>query len=579
MLINMDQFSINDQAIIQILRRKPTGFESDLIKHIYYSQYLNNPIPGINKILDQSKSNLMVDEKTQLVVGLESKGSITSSSALRPCTAFGTKPSLKYQSKQSKISFAIIDNSNQQKSFISGNEHLFFLQHSKKLITACRDIMDLETVIVKQVDPSSLGNNLNSISNNKYGLDLHLSSVSKIAIFSDKNTHGVLIVADWKFSGKVKGICKKHSQSCLHLGNLKSVQFLSVSVRKKTKANLPLSVLNISAPPKSTIVPTIQKEIKKDKLKNFKELKNYSNHVLEVWRIINKQKWSVFKPQKEAIGTFSLIPGKNDFAVSIPDNIHLLKKDLKTSSRISASNAARQLVCRGYKPVGIALVMHGDNMQKNDHVWYMQELFMGVSEACQILRTEMFRPIITCNNKNHPSLELCAVGKRYNNSPTVNESFRSENDFITMLGSHRGELNSSVYQEKIQKQKSGSIPTIDLQMEIRVQETVLQGIQTGLIKSAVNISNGGLAVSLVKSLQYAEKGIGARIHLSRKLREDEMLFGETQGMVVVSIGEKDLMEFERICMSIGIPSTTIGRVTNDNRFKFNDVVNIDRKKL
>jgi hypothetical protein len=56
MLINMDQFSINDQAIIQILRRKPTGFESDLIKHIYYSQYLNNPIPGINKILDQVRA-------------------------------------------------------------------------------------------------------------------------------------------------------------------------------------------------------------------------------------------------------------------------------------------------------------------------------------------------------------------------------------------------------------------------------------------------------------------------------------------------------------------------------------------
>ena len=131
MLINMDQFSINDQAIIQILGRKPTGFESDLIKHIYYSQYLNNPIPGINKILDQSKSDLMVDEKTQLVVGLESKGSITSSSALRPCTVFGTKPSLKYQTKQSKISFAIIENSNQQKSFISGNEHLFFFKTVK----------------------------------------------------------------------------------------------------------------------------------------------------------------------------------------------------------------------------------------------------------------------------------------------------------------------------------------------------------------------------------------------------------------------------------------------------------------
>lgn len=575
----MDQFSMNDHSIISILGRKPTGFESDLIKHIYYSQYLNNPIPGINKILDQSKSDLMVDDNTQLVVGLESKGSITTSSALRPCTAFGTKPSMKYQSKQSKISFGVVTKFVQRNTNIYGTENLLFLQDSKGLKSTCKDIMRLDSVIIKQIDPASLGAGLNSISNNKFGMDLNLSSVSKIGIFSDKNTHGILIIADRKFTSKVKGICRKNKQTCLHLGNLKSVQFLSISIRKKTKGNIPLSVLNITKPPQSTIVPVIPNDDINDTLKNYKELKNYSKQVMDVWKIINKQKWSVFKPQKDAIGTFSLIPGKNDFAVSIPDNIHLLKKNLKTGSRIVASNAARQLVCKGYKPIGMALIMHGGNMQKNDHVWQMQELFMGVSEACQIFGSEMFRPVITCDNNKHPSLELCVTGKRFNNSPTVNESFISENDFITMLGSHRGELSSSMYQEKIQKQKSGLIPTVDLLMEARVQETVLQGIQAGLIKSAVNISNGGLAVSLVKSLQDAEKGIGARIHLSRKLREDEMLFGETQGMVVVSIGEKDLMEFERICMTIGVPSTTIGRVTNDGRFRFNDVINIDRKKL
>lgn len=575
----MDQFSMNDHSIISILGRKPTGFESDLIKHIYYSQYLNNPIPGINKILDQSKSDLMVDDNTQLVVGLESKGSITTSSALRPCTAFGTKPSMKYQSKQSKISFGVVTKFVQRNTNIYGTENLLFLQDSKGLKSTCKDIMRLDSVIIKQIDPASLGAGLNSISNNKFGMDLNLSSVSKIGIFSDKNTHGILIIADRKFTSKVKGICRKNKQTCLHLGNLKSVQFLSISIRKKTKGNIPLSVLNITKPPQSTIVPVIPNDDINDTLKNYKELKNYSKQVMDVWKIINKQKWSVFKPQKDAIGTFSLIPGKNDFAVSIPDNIHLLKKNLKTGSRIAASNAARQLVCKGYKPIGMALIMHGGNMQKNDHVWQMQELFMGVSEACQIFGSEMFRPVITCDNNKHPSLELCVTGKRFNNSPTVNESFISENDFITMLGSHRGELSSSMYQEKIQKQKSGLIPTVDLLMEARVQETVLQGIQAGLIKSAVNISNGGLAVSLVKSLQDAEKGIGARIHLSRKLREDEMLFGETQGMVVVSIGEKDLMEFERICMTIGVPSTTIGRVTNDGRFRFNDVINIDRKKL
>ena len=579
MLKKYDQFSINDQTIKSTLRRKPNDFEWEVLKHVYYSRYLNNPIPGINNIINHGGNYLKIDESTQLAVGMESKGSIISTSAVKACTALGIKPRLKYKSKQSKISFGIAQKTTHQNPINTGHEELLFLQDNKVLVSACADIMALESVIVKHINPASLGYGLNSISNNKYGMDIYLSSAAQISILSDKNTHGVLIIAAQYLSGKIKGICKKHKQSCVHLGSLKKIQFMSISVRKKMKANLPLSILNITEPPKISIVPAVPKSGKKEKLKTFKELKNYSSHVLELCKIVKKQKWDVYKPQKDAVDSFSLIPGKNDFAVSIPDNIHLLNKEIKTSNRIVISNAARQLVCKGYKPIGVALILHGGNMQENDNQWYMREIFMGAVEAAQLMGIEIFRPIMTCDNKNHPGLELCVVGKRINESIAINESFVSENDFITMLGSHRGELSSSIYQQKIQKQENTKIPAVDLRMETRLQETVLQGIQTGLIKSAVNISNGGLAVSLVKSLQNAEKVIGARIHLSRKLRQDEMLFGETQGMVIVSIGERDLMKFERICMTIGLPSTTIGRVTGDGRFKFNDVVNLDVNKL
>ena len=579
MLKNFDQFTINEQTIIPTIGRNPNDFEWQVLRHFYYSCYLNKPIPGINDIIDHGHNYLTVNEAMQLAVGLESKGSITSSSALRPCAALGTKPALKYQSKQSKISFGVVKNDVNQLSKISGHEELFFLHDSKTLGATCADLLHLKAIIIKYINPSSLGYMLNTISDQKYGFDIQLSSAAQVSIFSDKKIHGALIAIDKQFSSKVKSICKIHKQSCLHLGSLKQVQFLSIAVRKKRKTHLPLTIFNIPDLPKPSIVPVISGSLKKDKLKRVKELKNYSNHVLEMWKIIKKQKFEMFKPQKHVLGSYSLVPGKNEFAVSFPDNMHLLDKNIKVGSRIAISNAARQLICNGYKPMGTAYILHGGNMQENDHLWFLQEIYMGISEACQLIGMEMLRPVITSNNKNHPSLELCVVGKRFGKETSVRESFVSENDFITMLGSHRGELNSSQYQEKIQKQESNTIPAVDLPMETRLQETVLQGIQSGLIKSAVNVSNGGLAVSLVKSLQNAEKGMGARIHLSRKLRQDEMLFGETQGMVVVSIGERDLMEFERICMTIGIPSTTIGRVTNDNRFKFNDVVNIDRKKL
>ena len=579
MLNNYNEFSIDKKSVKSTLGRNPNEFEWDVLKHFYFSQFLNNPIPGINKIINHGENILWINNSTQLSVGLESKGSVTSFSAGSASTVIGTKPKLTYKSKQSKMSFGISHHSIPQLQSITGQESLFFLKNSKELVSACNNILQLGSVIIKQINPSSLGYSLNLLSNNKYGMDLHFSSAKQISILSDKSSHGVLIAANQKLSTKIKGICKKHNQSCLHLGNLKTVQFLSISIRNKRKVNLPLSNLNIAELPKISIVPAIPKTLKASKLKSFKELKNYSKHVLETCKIVNKQKWNSFKPKRDSVNTFSLIPKNNDFAVSFPDNMHFIKKDIKTGSRSAISNAARQLVCNGFKPVGVALIIHGGSMAENDNIWNVRELFIGVTEACQLMQIELFRPVITANNKHHPSLELCVIGKKYAKETNVSDSFVSENDFITMLGSHRGELNSSVYQNEIQKQESRLIPSVDLQMETLVQETVLQGIQTGLIKSAVNISHGGLVISLVKSLQKAEKGIGARIHLSRKFRQDEMLFGETQGMVVVSIGEKDLMEFERICMAIGVPSTTIGRVTNDNQFKFNDVVKIDRKKF
>ena len=107
----------------------------------------------------------------------------------------------------------------------------------------------------------------------------------------------------------------------------------------------------------------------------------------------------------------------------------------------------------------------------------------------------------------------------------------------------------------------------------------MPGIAVGIIHSAVNVSRGGVAVAIANSLLLGADGLGARIHLSRKMRKDELLFGETQGLVVVTLCENDLIEFERICMTTGVPSTTIGRITDDSNYIFNDLINIPVKQL
>ena len=98
-----------------------------------------------------------------------------------------------------------------------------------------------------------------------------------------------------------------------------------------------------------------------------------------------------------------------------------------------------------------------------------------------------------------------------------------------------------------------------------------------MIQSALPIGRGGIATTIGRS--FSKSSIGARIHFSRKLTAPELLFGETQGLVLVTINEMDLMEFERVCMNIGVPATTIGRVTNDGLYTFNEFIKLSVDSL
>ena len=121
--------------------------------------------------------------------------------------------------------------------------------------------------------------------------------------------------------------------------------------------------------------------------------------------------------------------------------------------------------------------------------------------------------------------------------------------------------------------------TIDLEMENKLGEVIQLGIESRLIQTATNVGKGGLSAAISSNLITAPDEMGARIHLSRKLRPEELLFGETHGLVLISLMEEDIMEFERICMNIGVPCTTIGRVTNTGRLTFNDMIDISTVEL
>ena len=112
-----------------------------------------------------------------------------------------------------------------------------------------------------------------------------------------------------------------------------------------------------------------------------------------------------------------------------------------------------------------------------------------------------------------------------------------------------------------------------------VQELCLEAIKKGIIKSAHDLSDGGLAINISESLIFSPSGLGAKLDLDRKLRTDELLFGECQSLIIVTLEESALYELVLLSKKIDVHTQTIGRVTDTNNLIINNSINISRKKI
>ena len=104
-------------------------------------------------------------------------------------------------------------------------------------------------------------------------------------------------------------------------------------------------------------------------------------------------------------------------------------------------------------------------------------------------------------------------------------------------------------------------------------------INSKLIKSAHDISDGGLSVNIAESICSGAPGIGAKISISRKLREDQILFGETQGVIVVTLDPKDLHQVALVAQEYSVYTQTIGSVTDSGKLEINGSIMVSREKL
>ena len=216
--------------------------------------------------------------------------------------------------------------------------------------------------------------------------------------------------------------------------------------------------------------------------------------------------------------------------------------DPYVGAQIAFAEAARNVACSGGVPAAITDCLNFGNPEKPEVFWTFDESVRGLSDACRAFGVPVISGNVSFYNESfgqpiYPTPTVGLVGCSTTSSPALHAAFKDEGDVIVLLGETAEELGGSEYLKVEHGVVSGAPPALDLELERDVQQAVLAGIRAGLIKSAHDCSEGGLAVTLAESCIAGD--LGADVHLHDDLHPVASLFGETQSRIVVTVADDD----------------------------------------
>jgi selenophosphate synthetase-related protein len=370
----------------------------------------------------------------------------------------------------------------------------------------------------------------------------------------------------------------------IRLGRCTDQNSLIIYVRNNQQFFFPKNIFSFLWRSDNTISSTQRKKVKNiTKLHSLKKLKCNKSFIAILKRISNDNKLykinrgDLLKKENADKAVFWEDININGFlTIAFSEYNHFSTIDPESAGKIAISNAVRSVRCAGANVIGV--IIQNTFSTNSDFLSNSVSLNKSQDIAIKHFELDVLSKKINLDSKII-SQDIAVIGNIPDKDVCLSSGFKQADHFISILGSHKGELVGSVFQKCFPNSVGEHPVTIDLDMENKLGEVIKLGIESRLIQTATNVGKGGLSTAISSNLITSPDEMGARIHLSRKLKPEELLFGETHGLVLISLREEDIMEFERICMNIGVPCTTIGRVTNTGRLTFNDMIDISTVEL
>lgn len=253
-------------------------------------------------------------------------------------------------------------------------------------------------------------------------------------------------------------------------------------------------------------------------------------------------------------------------ALSLDCNPRHCYMDPRGGAMSAVAESARNVVCAGARPLAITNCLNFGNPENPEIMWQFAEAVAGIAEACRALDTPVTGGNVSFYNETlgrgvYPTPVIGMVGLIDHVRHITTPWFKDEGDVILLLGENTAELGGSEYLALIHGLKKGPPPRLNLDRERAVQAVCREAIPLGIVKSAHDVSDGGLAVALAECC-LSGRGLlrGCAVRLRETLRADAVLFGEAPSRILLTSRDRDVQALQEMAARHQAPLAVLGQV-------------------
>jgi phosphoribosylformylglycinamidine synthase len=429
------------------------------------------------------------------------------------------------------------------------------------------------------------------------GMDIHLDKVplrqenmQPFEILISESQERMLLVVEKGKEKEIEAIFKKWDLNCSQIGEVTNTGILKFMILGDAVAKVPAEslVLGGGAPvyQREYKEPAYFAEYQKFNINQVNDIKDKDISKIAKFLLthpnICSKRW-IYEQYDSMVGTANqstnqpsdaavvLVKGTNkSIVITVDCNSRYVHANPEEGCAIAVAEAARNIVCSGGEPVAITNCLNFGNPYNPEVYWQFVGAIKGMSKACKKFGTPVTGGNVSFYNQSKidgveipvfPTPTIGMLGILENQEYRMTLDFKEEGDWIYLLGEPKNCISSSEYlYSYLQIEASGS-PRFNLEDEYALQQVVKGLITNKLIRSAHDLSDGGLFVALAESAM--PRNFGFSIAIDPLYRKDAYLFGESQSRVIVSVSSKakSTLRFEKFMNGKGVPFRFLGRVT------------------